>query len=180
MRSTTGEVPAAAPESGLGRYASEHDGAPLVQVLLRRLPVQVFMASREHHDGLLREFRLLALAGEVAADDAPARLTELVNILGGRYAAARSRRDTEMEDLRARGVEAVDWVDVVPVTARESVQQLKGLMDEADRYCEQALLVTVPRHPTVRRFADWYLTQFEEQIAGGPGEPWDGPLHVEE
>lgn len=179
MSEDTGLRRTAAPESGLGRYASADDGALLVEVHLRRLPVQVFMASREHHDGLMREFRLLSLAAEVDGSDAPARLVELVGILGGQYARARSRRDTEMEELRARGVEAVDWVDVVPVTARQSVRQLKQLMDEADRFCEQALLVTVPRHPTVRRFGEWYLQQFEDQIAGGPGEPWDGPLHVE-
>lgn len=36
--------------------------AELVEVRLQRLPLGVLAASREHHDDLLREFRLMALA----------------------------------------------------------------------------------------------------------------------
>lgn len=48
-------------------------------VELRRL---LLLADREHHDGLVRTFRLLAPHGSVGPTDAPVRFVELVNTLG--------------------------------------------------------------------------------------------------
>jgi hypothetical protein len=58
--------------SPLGRYQPDGDGGGTVHVVLRNLPVRVALASREHHDDLMREFRLLALSGDIDADHAPA------------------------------------------------------------------------------------------------------------
>jgi hypothetical protein len=166
--------------SPLGRYQPPQDpaGDPLVHVVLQRLPVKVVLASREHHDDLMREYRLLALAGDVGQHDAPARLVELVQILGEQYASAASRRDAEMEQALAEGRDTIDQVTDVPPSTLDAVRQLRGLMDESDRYCREAQLLTVPRPPLVRRFADWYFDEFERQLQGGPPTPWDGPLDL--
>ena len=52
-------------------------------------------------------------------------------------------------------------------------------MDEADSSCRQALLMTLPRPALLRRFGQWYLTQFVDQLADRPAVRWDGPLRVE-
>lgn len=164
------------PESALGRFAPESAGGPTVEVHLLRLPLRLMMRSREHHDGLMRELRLLALAGDVAETDAPARLVRLVSILGEQFGAARERRDEEVTAALARGEQTIDMVDVVPEAAAAAAAGLKQLVDEADAYCRQMLLVTVPRPPLVREFADWYISQYVDQAAGRPPTPWTGPL----
>ncbi|WP_336923249.1 hypothetical protein [Aquipuribacter sp. SD81] len=168
------------PDDGtpLGRYVPDGDGSPPVRVVLRDLPVALAMASREHHDDLLREYRLLALSGEIDAAHAPARLVELVEVLGGRYAQAHGRRDEELEAAHAAGRSVIDQVSEVPAGSLEAVRGLRALMEESDRYCEEARLLTVPRPPLLRRFGEWFLGEYERQLQGHPPTPWDGPLQV--
>ena len=162
----------------MGR-SSPPAGGSLVEVHLLGLPVLVMRASREHHDGLMREFRILALAGRVEDADLPARLLELVQILGQRYDTRGRRRHADLEAAAAAGLEVLDEVEVVPVDASEAMVRLGELMGEADSYCRQALLMTLPRPALVRRFGQWYLTQFVDQLAGRPAVRWDGPLRVQ-
>ena len=162
--------------SSLGRFTPDPAGAAMAEVRLLRTPLPLLMASREHHDGLMREFRLLAMEGHLAETDAPLRLIELTRILGEQYASSRSRRDEEIDAAFARGEEVLDIVDVVPVTAADAVHGLRPLMEECDRFCEQAVLMTLPRPPLIRQFADWYFDQYVDQIAGRPARAWDGPI----
>lgn len=160
----------------LGRYAPDPRGAPLVTVTLRRLPLQLVTAGREHHDNLMRECRLLALAGEGGELDAPERLVTLVDVLGHQYAAARLRRDQEIDEALQRGELWIDQTTDTPATAAVAVRSLSALLDEADALSERSLLLTTPRPPLLRRFTGWYLGQFVDQIDGRPATPWDGPL----
>ena len=111
--------------------------------------------------------------------DLPGPLVELVQILGQRYGTWRDRRDAELEAAIAAGRQVVDQVEVVPAAASEAVVHLGELKEEADSCCRQALLMTVPRPAVLRRFDDWYLRQFVDQLAGRSAARWDGPLRVE-
>ncbi len=171
-------VPPGPDPSPLGRYAPDPSGARLARVVLLGLPVPLLLAGQEHHDGLMREFGLLALAGQIAETDAPRRLVELVAILGQQYGSARERRDEEIDAALLRGDVTIDQVMGVPETATAPVRALQELMAEADEYCRQAMLVTLPRPDAVRRFSDWYLAEMTGQIAGAPPHRWDGPLRL--
>ncbi len=163
--------------SGLGRYTPDggQDGAA-VRITLQGLPLRLLLAGQEHHDGLLRELRLLALSEEDSGGRPPdPRLRGLVDALGRQYAAARARRDEEIEAAMARGETTIDQVFSVPPTAGSAMQGLATLLSEADRLCEDNVLMTPPRPALLRRFADWYLGEVLAQSAGRPPRPWDGP-----
>lgn len=162
-------------ESSLGRYLPGGDG-PLVEVRLLGLPVEVFVATQEHHDGLIRELRLLALEDDAGELDVPARLVELVDSLGTQYATAKSRRDDEIESARARGQLTLDLVEQVPPAVVEVADRLQGLIEECDRFCRQGQLMTLPRPALIREFTHWYLAQFRDQVQGRPATRWDGPV----
>jgi hypothetical protein len=155
------------------------DADEQVEVRLLGLPLHLMRASREHHDGLMREFRLLALAGQVSPDEIPARLVELVRVLNEQYSATRERRDAELDAAIAAGHEVLDQVVSVPPATAGAVAR-----PEADAERRRRLL---PRRgalhraaPSARpRFSDWYLEQFLDQLAGADPVPWDGPLRVE-
>jgi hypothetical protein len=146
----------------------------------------VLAASREHHDSLMREFRLLALAGgpagqevarqEVARQEVPARLVQLTQTLGVRFATARSRPDDDFDRALKQGLDTVDLVYQIPPEAAEGGRQLEAMMTEADEFCRSAQLITLARTPVMVRFARWYIGQFLEQAAGRPPTRWDGPL----
>jgi hypothetical protein len=162
-------------ESGLGRYAADLPGE-VVDVRLLGLPVRLLVASQEHHDALIREFRLLALAPDRAGHPTPAGLARLVQELGVQHAASRARRDREIQAALDAGLLQIDQVFPAPVAAAQHMVRLVDLLREADRYCDDNLLLALARPPLVRDFADWYLSQILTQIAGEPPLPWTGPL----
>jgi len=169
--------PAPAPASPLGRYAAGGEStAATVRVELLDLPVRLLAATREHHDDLMREFRLLALAGQPAGTDVPARLLDLTQTLGVRYATARSRPDAEVDRALEQGLDTIDLAYEVPPAVVDSARRLEAMMSEADGLCRSAKLITLARTPVMVRFATWYLAQFTDQIAGLPATGWDGPL----
>jgi anti-sigma regulatory factor (Ser/Thr protein kinase) len=164
------------PESSpLGRYAPSADAGDLITVELLGVPVRVLAASREHHDGLMREFRIMALS-DSPDHGLPARLVELTQTLGRGFSAARSRPDEDFEQAVLRGLDRVDLVYQVPPAAGDGAARLEELMNEADEFCRSPYLITLARTPVMIRFGRWYLAQFREQIAGRPATRWDGPL----
>jgi hypothetical protein len=162
-------------ESGLGRYASGLSGET-VDIHLLGLPVRLLIASQEHHDTLLREFRLMALAPDRRAHPVAAGLAALVDELGVRHAASRGRRDREVQAAFDAGLLQIDQVFPAPAAAAQRMAHLLAMLEEADRYCDDNLLLTLARPQLVRDFSDWYLSQILTQIAGKPPLPWTGPL----
>ena len=164
--------PAASP---LGRFdPNVTDG--LYEVQLHNVPLRILAASREHHEEIMREFAMLALDEGLHTDHAPARLTELVDILGRKYGAASARPDAEIDDALERGATTIDLVYHVPDHLAEAAGQLESLMRETDEFCRQQQLLALERPDLVVRFSEWYLDQFRSQIAGEPPRAWDGPL----
>ena len=163
-------------ETPPGGHAPDPSGAPLHRVHLLNLPLPLLLAGQEHHDGLMREFRLLALAGQFDQSDAPVRLVQLVDILGQQYATTRDRRDEEVDAALQRGAETMDQSFDAPQTAALAARSLLSLLEDADTFCEEARLMTLPRPPLLRQFSHWYLGQVVDQIEGRPARPWDGPL----
>lgn len=162
----------------LGRYAlAAEDGEELVEVRLLGTPLDLMVLSREHHDGLMREFRLLHLSGRLASRDAPVRLVQLTETLGRRYGTP-SGRDEDVDRALERGVEALDLVYLVPRSIVGAVASLDALMEEADAYCAAEQLMTVERPPLLKQFGAWYLEQFVLQCAGGEPTPWAGPTSL--
>jgi hypothetical protein len=148
----------------------------VVNVHLLGLPVRLLIASQEHHDTLLREFRLMALAPDRPAHPVTAGLAALVDELGVRHASSRARRDREIQAAFDAGLLQIDQVFPAPAAAAEKMTHLVAMLDEADRYCDDNLLLTLARPQLVRDFSDWYLGQILTQIGGGPPVPWTGPL----
>ncbi len=164
-------------QSPLGRY-DESDDDGLHEVRLVGVPVRVLVAGREHHDGLMREFALLALAEDSRRSHLPARLIELTEILGVKYGKAAARPDAVIEAAVAEGWDTVDLTYQVPAQVVEAAETLDALMFEADAYCDSEQLLTLKRSKVVADFGEWYLEQFRRQIGGQPPTPWSGPLDV--
>lgn len=162
--------------SPLGRYDEPHEEQALHDVHLLRMPVRILIASRERHDELMREFALLALGGPAGRADIPARLVDLIEILGVRYGMAAARPDELVDAALADGQDTIDLTYTVPANVVEAADHLDALMAEADDFCRAEQLLTLARSEVMVRFATWYLDEFRQQIAGNPPTPWDGPL----
>ena len=157
--------------SPLGRYAGDVDDT-LVTVVLLDVPLLVWKRAAEHHDELMREMSLLALAPD--PPDLPQRLTELVQVLGAQYGAAGNRSDEERDAALGRGVDRMDLAYEVPRGAGADAGRMRDLLDEAEESCRDQLL-TLQQGPVERAFAQWYIGEFTRQTAGEPPTPWPGP-----
>lgn len=161
--------------SPLGRYAGDPGRQQLDPVHLLGLPVQLVLDSRDRHDSLLREFALLALAPRGDRPQPP-RLVELTELLGVQYGAAQRRPDEVVDDALRAGLTAIDVTYQVPATIVDAAAELEALMADADEFCREERLLTLPRSPLQVRFARWYLEEFRRQLGGEPPQRWDGPL----
>jgi len=157
--------------SPLGRFASASSDT-LVTVLLRDVPLQIWQRAAEHHDELMREMALLALAED--APELPQRLTELVNLLGQQYGAATARPDDAREEALAAGLDRIDLSYEVPQSAGADAAKMRAILDEAEEYCRDVLL-TLAQPQVQSDFARWYVNEFVRQCAGEAPEPWPGP-----
>lgn len=156
--------------SPLGRYAAGHEAGERVRVRLLGTPLGLLVAAREHHDAVLRELALVAVTS--SAVRLPPRLVELVEVFGQTYARPARRPDAAVDAAVARGEQVIDLTYDVPVGVAEAAVQLEGHMRELDAFCADGLLITLPRSAPVRAFAEWYLEQFCEQLAGRPPRAW--------
>jgi hypothetical protein len=163
--------------SPLGRY----EGAGTVdeqmhEVRLLGVPARLLAAARAHHDELLHEFAMLAVAEPDSSGTVPQRLLDLIETLGHRYGAAANRPDEVIDQALADGRTTLDLTYQVPAHVVGAADQLETLLAEADEFCRSEQLLTLPRPPLLQNLAHWYLDEFRQQIAGGRPTPWRGPL----
>lgn len=163
--------------SPLGRYDDSPSDDPLHEVRLVGVPVRVLVAGRQHHDELMHEFSVLAVAEDSRAD-VPQRMLDLIETLGTRYASSAERPDAEVDAAQARGDDTVDLAYQVSAHVVEAADRLATLMAEADDFCRREQMLTLERTEVMRTFAEWYLDEFRRQVNGEPPRPWDGPLDV--
>jgi hypothetical protein len=139
------------------------------------VPVRILDAGRLHHQELMHEFAILAVADQVA-DDVPQRMVALIDSLGRRYAETSDAPNAEVDAAMARGDATVDLTYEVAEHVIEAADNLNKLMTEADEFCQREQMLTLQRSELVTRFSTWYLEEFRRQIKGEPPNPWDGPL----
>ena len=157
--------------SPLGRYARDTRDA-LVTVVLLDTPLKIWVRAAEHHDELMREMALLALAPDPPT--LPKRLTEIVHLLGQQYGAAGNRPDDARDAALTAGLDRIDLTYEVPRSLGADAARMRALLDEAEVYCRTELL-TLAQPQVQADFARWYIEEFVRQTEGHPPRAWPGP-----
>lgn len=147
----------------------------LVPVRLLGAPVRLWERSREYHEGLTREFALLAL-GDPESRHVPARLLNLVSDVSREYGAFTHDAEAQLARARSVGSVTVDLEYHVPPGVVPHARALMELLDQADRFCAAGDLLTLTTPEAVRAFRTWYFGEFTRQPVGEPPTPWQGPL----
>lgn len=141
----------------------------IVPVQLQRIPVALYVESTAHHEGLLREFALVATGDESAV---PARLLSLVQTLRARYGSATSPVTTRLLEAAERGDAEIDVTYELPAGVGSAALELMELEDEADEFCRSGALLTLATPPHLVAFKRWYLMEVVRQLEGHPPTPW--------
>jgi hypothetical protein len=147
-------------------------------VWLLGLPLALFLRTRQHHDELLRELTLMALAEDdrMQTHPLPGRLAALVETLGRRYRASTSRADAVRDAAIERGDATVDLSYRVPRAIVTDLSMLQEMLDAADDFCRSGELLTLPRDDVMVAFSRWYTDEFIRQLDGLPPTRWTGPM----
>lgn len=162
---------------GVGSTPPVESGAPepVVTVHLRAVPVRIWKRSAEHHEELMREMALLALA-DTTGRELPARLVELVDVLGRRYGGARERPEVARDEALADGLDRIDLAVDLPASAGEAAAALGAVLREVEDLCRDGGQLLTLAQPAVQvAFTAWCLEQLQAQCAGTPPTPWTGP-----
>ena len=157
------EVPAAHPdEQSQDEPAGDQEVyVPEDEVVIRLLnaPVQLFPATQQHTEALLREYTLMALQMERGQD--PPRLVLDMLAVGEQLRAARDA-----------GRVSTDLVVAAPQSARDVVADASVALDVADRMAADGQLLNPPAVPEVRWCREWFLGEVVAQLSGDEPTPW--------
>jgi hypothetical protein len=147
-------------------------GLDLHRVRLVALPLDVMARAQEQHEGLLREFALIANPHPNTDYDVPRRLLDVATALRERFAAFTAEPNALIERAMQRGDRSIDTQMQLPAEAREAALSLAALLEEADDYCRKGELLTLATPPELVTFRRWYLGQIVDQIEGAAPVAW--------
>ena len=151
--------------SDLDHEQAADQEAPTRQVVLRGMPVQVWLAAREHHNALMREYTLQQQTAAVPGDDVLPLL-----VLADRA------RSLVLSALRAAGPgQVVDVVLHVQPGQADWFAALRDVLDRAELLARSGELLAVPGPQVVVDVRRWACRQVLCQLEGAEAEPWDGP-----
>jgi two-component sensor histidine kinase len=143
--------------------------ADLVDVEIRDVPPQLFLAFQRHYRELRREVRLLALAHE---RDYPLakNLSDLFGSLD------RHLREVigmpQIERALASGERATVLHVRTPRESASVVERFIDLLDLADDFCRHERLLSLERSPEQQRFQHWFLRELVRQGEGAAPVAW--------
>ena len=144
---------------------SSQAAAPLVEVRLLGIPLDIQRKSSEHNDGLRREFQLLVAQGQADPSSVPARLVALAADLDRRFLAFTESTRAEIEDAVQRGETEIDVTLRLPPEVSPAARQMGDLLREADAYCAAGEhLLTLAAPADVVEFREWVLDELIRQV----------------
>ena len=144
----------------------------LVEIKLVDLSLPAWQYSTEHHDELLREFRLITAREPSPGHSVPRRLLELIDELDIRFSNFTAGTRSELDEALESGAESIDLTYRVPPEIKKACEDLIALLEETDEYCRHGDLLTLAPPPEAVRFRVWFLREFVSQAEGNPPVPW--------
>ena len=145
---------------------------PMVDVVLRGLPVDVYRRSSEHSRELGRELHLLSGVPDGGAS-LPHQLRRLIYELASRYGPMNPEAERRLQEAVDRGDEVVDVHYRVPHCTKADVAALDRTLRGVDEQCRSGRsLLTLATPPEAERFREWVFGEISRQIDGEPPCDW--------
>ena len=146
---------------------------PRVDVVLRGLPVDVYLRSAQHSAELGRELQLLSSVPDRGAS-LPHQLRRLIYELATRYGPMNPGAERRIRQAVTRGEDVVDVRYRVPPRTRDDLAELDRVLREVDGHCRAGRwLLTMATPPEAQLFREWVFGEICRQIEGEPPRRWD-------
>lgn len=150
----------------------DEDSEPLIDVVLRGLPVDVYRRSAEHSAELGRELQLLSGVPDRGAS-LPHQLRRLIYELASRYGPMNPAAERRLRQAVERGEKVVDVRYRVPRRTADDVTALDRVLREVDEHCRAGRwLLTMATPPEAERFREWVFGEICGQLEGATPRTW--------
>jgi hypothetical protein len=158
----------------LSRWAEpglDGDGVdPRFDVDLGDVPTDLLVAAKTHVDNVVREFALMTAGsndgGVGAATLVPAHLARVLQAVTTRFADARGAIKKRALAAAARGETRTRLRVRLTSDAADAGMEYLRCLDQIDRYCRGARLLTLESPATHKAFRRWYVTEIVRQLRG--------------
>lgn len=163
------------------------DAAPApedaIEVVLLGLPPTLWLASRQHHDALIRELQLYLAEHQLAEVDVPATDRARATVSTAVVAAVERAQTSgtarsplpEGHPSPLPAVPAPLALDLkIPRDLGAAFAAMQDTLDAAERLAQDGLLLVRPGLPEIIAVRDWACEQITAQLAGVPPSPWPG------
>jgi PAS domain S-box-containing protein len=184
----SGESPQADPDALLAAWDVDDlldDGGAAGDcrdVVLASMPATLWLAARQHHDALIREFVLHQEGHEGPLDLAGADAARVLVTSAVLDAVERAQATgTAAPALPAGHPTPLPWVPrqldlsiSVPPDAGATFAALQDVLDAAERLAVDGKLLIRPGLPEIIAVRDWACEQVIAQLAGSSPAPWPG------
>lgn len=142
------------------------------KVVLRSVPVDIYVGLQRHIDELVRELQVIEVGGDKAV---PPGLRDVMNRILTDYASARTDSWEQASNALSQGKDRADLIFHLPVEAETAVAEFNELLDRADGLCRSGALLTLPESEDQRKFRHWATQQIVGQLTQGQ-TPEDCPI----
>lgn len=135
-------------------------------IIVDAVPVRLFLESQDHQHDLIRELKLIEMADrfDLATRDVSRRLATFIGEILDAWDDVRSTTRQQALHARDQGDEHVALVIPVRPGLADALRTWVGLLDEADRFCNEGELLTVAASPEVRRLRHWYVERIVAEL----------------
>ncbi|WP_337063426.1 hypothetical protein [Kineococcus sp. G2] len=160
------------------------EGSEMSEVHLLKVPLALREALNEHAQELLRELALVQIgAGHDGAPALPQRLLQVAEELESSYAPFQQQPVAALDAAARAGQDFADVTYTLPAQAAAFAQRVLDVLEEADDFCREQQLLTLPASAQLVAYRRWLFGQFIRQLSGAPPQPWTGidtPAHAGE
>lgn len=138
---------------------------------LENVPVRLFLESQDHQHDLVREFQLVDIGAryDLVSTPVPQELARLVSDILARYGDVRTATRTQALAALDRGDETTALEVPVQPGMADALRTWLRLLEDADRICDEGLLLVLGARPEVRELRRWYVSAIAAALEeGGP------------
>lgn len=142
-------------------------------VVLEGVPAARFIASQNHQHDLLRELALMDIGNRwsLTERELPRTVATLISEILDDYADVRTTTRQQALDALGRAEETVTLRFRARPGMVDALHRWLDLVETADRFCAQGLLLTLPAPEDVRALRRWYVQAIERCLTRSGGEP---------
>jgi hypothetical protein len=161
----------------------DRSGQDLIMVRLLHVPLGLLGRAAEEYDALFREARLSGEGQPIPADWrqgprphrgpdrlTPAALVSLADELAHRYGVSTAAAGSALAAALERGEATTDLSYRFPADVGPACARYDQVLDEAESWCRDGRLLTLPPSVESTAVRRWLLKEFVRQAAG------DGPI----